>query len=166
MTPVTARGCTTRSRDRSDIAVSIARQHRRRRRAPRTILRSCAWHVAEVVATREPVVLVCGEPRCPMGTSFYFGFEPPGHLTVVNADQFAAAPLPAHARVRLVTQMIRALGAAREPARIAEELGLPRITWHPEVRLYDAGDGARLQAALARGRSSTAPLSSVRPSPR
>jgi hypothetical protein len=91
---------------------------------------------AEVASTGDRVVLVCGDPR--------------GNLTVVNADAFAAAPLPAHARVRLVTQMIRALGAAREPARLAEELGLPRITWHPDVRLYDAGDGARLHAALAR----------------
>jgi len=119
---------------------------------------------AEVERTRERVVLVCGEPRCPMITAFHFGFAPPGNLTVVNADEFAAAPLPAHARVRLVTQMIRARGAAREPARLAEELGLPRITWHPEVRLYDAGDGASLHEGLALFRASPSPLPSVRPS--
>jgi hypothetical protein len=93
---------------------------------------------------------VCGDFRCPPLTAFYFGFAPPPHLTVVLPAEFAAAPLPDRARVRLLVQVNRSNGAGRDVARRADALGLPRIIGHPELRLYDAGDGARLHAALTR----------------
>jgi hypothetical protein len=39
-------------------------------------------------------------------------------------------------------------GTGKELARRAEALGLHPIAWHPEVRLYDAEDGARLRGTL------------------
>jgi len=104
---------------------------------------------AEVASTRELVVLVCGDPRCPPISGFHFGFEPPGNLVVVTAAAFATAPLPEHARVRLITHMTRAGGVAKDIARRADALALPQITSHPQIRLYDGGDGARLHDALA-----------------
>jgi hypothetical protein len=105
---------------------------------------------AELASTSEPIVLVCGEPRCRAATGFHFGFEPPARLIVVDVPDFAAMPLPPHARVRLITQLVRVGGAARDVADRAEALGLRRIVWHAELRLYDAGDGAQLRDALAR----------------
>jgi hypothetical protein len=105
--------------------------------------------VAEVAGTTDRVVVVCGDPRCAPITGFYFGFEPPPQLTLIDAPAFAAAPLPERARVRLIAQVNRSNGVAGEVARRAEALGLRRIVWHPEIRLYDAGDGARLHQALA-----------------
>jgi hypothetical protein len=104
---------------------------------------------AEVAATGDRVVLVCGDIRCPLFTQFYFGFEPPANLTIAMASQFAAAPLPDRARVRLLAHVARSGGSGKELARRAEVLGLRRIAWHAEVSLYDAGDGARLRDALA-----------------
>jgi hypothetical protein len=103
---------------------------------------------AEVAATGDRVVLVCGDIRCPLYARFYFGFEPPAHLTVVMASQLAATPLPDRARVRLLAHVERSGGSGKELARRAEALGLRPIAWHPEVRLYDAGDGAQLRDAL------------------
>jgi hypothetical protein len=103
----------------------------------------------EVTGTTERVVLVCGDPRCPPIAAFYFGFDPPAHLDIVMAADFAAAPPPHQARVRLFTHLSRAGGVARPIAQTADVLALPAIVWHPELRLYDAGDGARLHAALA-----------------
>jgi hypothetical protein len=105
---------------------------------------------AEVAGTTDRIVLVCGDLRCPLYTRFYFGFEPPANLTVVTTPDFAAAPLPAPARVRVIAHTLRSDAQGMEVVRRAEALGLPRITWHPEVRLYDAGDGARLHDALAK----------------
>jgi hypothetical protein len=104
---------------------------------------------AEVASTGDRVVLVCGDIRCPLYARFYFGFEPPANLTVVMASEFAAAPLPGRARVRLLAHIMRSGGSGKELARRAEALGLHPIAWHPEVQLYDAGDGARLHDALA-----------------
>jgi len=109
-----------------------------------------AWLRAEVASTSDRIVLVCGEPRCPRYTDFYFGFERPGNLVVVPAPEFAAAPLPERARVRLITQVHRTGAVGADVARRAEAIGLRRIVWHPDLRLYDAGDGARLREALAR----------------
>jgi hypothetical protein len=103
---------------------------------------------AEVAATGDRIVLVCGDIRCPLYARFYFGFEPPASLTVVMASQLAATPLPDRARVRLLAHVERSGGSGKELARRAEALELRPIAWHPEVRLYDAGDGARLRDAL------------------
>jgi hypothetical protein len=105
---------------------------------------------AEVASTGDRVVLVCGDPRCPPITGFYFDFAPRDNLTVVTAEQFVAAPLPERARVRLIAHLERAGGVAKDVARRADALGLPRIAGNTDVRLYDAGDGARLHEALAR----------------
>lgn len=105
---------------------------------------------AEVASTTDRVVLVCGDLRCPMFTDLHFGFESPANLVVIEAPAFAVAPLPERARVRLLVQLVRSAGAAKDVARRAEALGLRRILWHPDVRLYDAGDGARLREALAK----------------
>jgi hypothetical protein len=43
----------------------------------------------------------------------------------------------------------RMSGAAREVARRADALQLPRLNTDPVARVYDAGDGARLHEALA-----------------
>jgi hypothetical protein len=102
---------------------------------------------AEVAATPDRVVVVCADGDCPKYTQFYFGFAPPDNLSIVTATEFAAAPLPAHARVRLMVHLDRSGGDAD---RRAVTLGLPPILRLSQVRLYDAGDGARLRDALAR----------------
>jgi hypothetical protein len=79
---------------------------------------------AEVVSTSDRIVLVCGDPRCPPNTGFYLGFAPPAHLAIVLPAEFAAAPLPDRARVRLLVQVNRSSGAGRDVARRAEALGL------------------------------------------
>jgi hypothetical protein len=104
---------------------------------------------AEVARTSDRVVLVCGDFRCPPLTGFYFGFAPPAQLGVVLPAEFAAAPLADRARVRLLVQVNRSGGAGRDVAGRAEALGLPRIVGDAALRLYDAGDGARLHDALA-----------------
>jgi hypothetical protein len=45
--------------------------------------------------------------------------------------------------------MVHLERSGKEADRCAEALGLPPIVGSPDVRLYDAGDGARLHAALA-----------------
>jgi hypothetical protein len=105
---------------------------------------------SEVARTTDRVVLVCGDFRCPMFTDLHFGFEAPANLVVVGAPDFAVARLPERARVRLLVQLVRSGGVGKDIARRAEELGLRRILWHPDVRLYDAADGAQLREALAK----------------
>jgi hypothetical protein len=102
---------------------------------------------AEVAATPDQVVVVCADANCPTYTQFYFGFAPPDNLSIVTVPEFAAASLPAHARVRLMVHMAR---SGQDANRRAEALGLPAILWSSNVRLYDAGDGARLHDALTR----------------
>jgi hypothetical protein len=111
-------------------------------RAVYAVLRS------EVAGTTGRVVVVCGDPRCPPITGFHFGFEPPANLTVVTAAEFAAAPLPSPATVRAIVHTERSNGAGRDLGRRAEALGLRPLVWDREIRLYDAGDGARLHDAL------------------
>jgi hypothetical protein len=100
---------------------------------------------AEVASATDRVVVVCEDYRCPIFTAFFFGFEPPANLVVVAAPGFATAPLPERAKVRLIAHLQPSGGLARR----AEDLGLRPIVWDPDVRLYDAGDGARLHDALA-----------------
>jgi hypothetical protein len=113
---------------------------------------------AEVASTTDPVVLLCGDFRCGMFADLHFGFEVPANLVVVNAVDFAAARLPERARVRLLVQLTRA-GASRDAVRCAEALGLRKILWTSNVRLYDAEDGSRLRRALGSPLSSTMPRS-------
>ncbi len=99
------------------------------------------------------VVVVCGEPRCVEISSFYFEFAPPANVTVTFARDFAAAPRPDHATVRALVNVGRSSGARRTDPHLdmtqpIEALALRPIVWHPNVRLYDAGDGARLWEAL------------------
>jgi len=104
---------------------------------------------------REPgnLVLVCGEPRCIAIATWYYGFELPPTLTVVHANDFAAAPLPAGAHVRALVNRVRAPGAHRtdpKSDRTADiaALHLPVLAGNKNVTLYDAGDGTALQRAL------------------
>lgn len=62
-------------------------------------------------------MIVCGDPRSVALTEFYFGLDPPPND-------------PRGGRVKQI-----------------EALGLPPLVWHPDFRLYDAGDGARLWAS-------------------
>jgi hypothetical protein len=99
------------------------------------------------------VVLVCADPRCPAISAFYFGFQPPPNLKVAFAPDFADAPLPGNATVRAVVNMTRRQSAREIDPRgdrvdEIEAARLPPITWHRDVRLYDAGDGARLHELL------------------
>ncbi len=101
----------------------------------------------------EPIVLVCGEPRCVAISDWYFGFERPASLTVIHANDFAAAPLPAGVHVRALVNRVRAPGAHRtdpKTDRTADitALGLPVLAGNKNVTLYDAGDGVALQRAL------------------
>jgi hypothetical protein len=108
---------------------------------------------AEVASTTDPVVLLCGDYRCGVIADLHFGFEVPENLVVINVVDFPTARLPERARVRLHIQLMRA--ASRDAVRCAEELGLRKIFWSPDVQLYDAEDGSRLRSALASSLPST-----------
>ena len=99
------------------------------------------------------VVLVCGEPRCVSIAGFYFAFEPPPNLNVTYAGDFARAPRPDHVTVRALVNLIRSAGVRRADPHAdltapIDQLELPRIVWHKDVHLYDAGDGTKLWDAL------------------
>jgi dolichyl-phosphate-mannose-protein mannosyltransferase len=102
---------------------------------------------AEAAATTDRIVVVCADVDCPDYTRFYFAWSPPANVAIVTAPEFTAAPLPAPARVRLMVHLER---SGQQAERCAEALGLPPILWSPTVRLYDAGDGARLHQTLTR----------------
>lgn len=107
----------------------------------------------EEVRHGHPVVLVCGEPRCAAVAGFYFGFALPANFTTLPASDFAASPLPPGVSVRALVNDTRAIGAARsdpksDATQEIDALGLPTLTWHPHVRLYDARDGRLLWSAL------------------
>jgi hypothetical protein len=104
---------------------------------------------------REPgnIVLVCGEPRCEYIAPWYYGFDPPQTLSVVHANDFAAAPLPTGVHVRALVNRVRAPGAhSTDPKsdRTADitALHLPVLAGNANVTLYDAGDGAALWRGL------------------
>lgn len=108
---------------------------------------------AEAADASRHVVIVCGEPRCvPIG-NFYFGFALPANVTVVFATDFANAPPPTGATVRALVNLLRSTGAHRTDPKLdmtgpIEALQLPRIAGDRNIHLSDAGDGARLWAAL------------------
>lgn len=98
-------------------------------------------------------VIVCGEPRCVQIGGFYFGFELPPNATVIFANDFAEAAMPAGARVVAVVNFPRAAGARRtnpdlDRTEAIATLKLPVLAGNKNVKLYDAGDGARLWQAL------------------
>ena len=104
------------------------------------------------VARGGPVVLVCGDVRCPSITNFHFGFAPPASLTIVYAADFAPVP---GARVRALVnrprtcyleQAYRADYGEQDRTQMIEALHLPALWTSRDVTLYDAGDGAALHA--------------------
>ena len=100
-----------------------------------------------------PLVVVCGEPRCAMIGSFYFGFEPPPNVTMPLAGELASTAIPPGALVRALVNRTRAPGARKtDPSsdRTADitALHLPILAGNKNVTLYDAGDGVALQRAL------------------
>jgi hypothetical protein len=101
-----------------------------------------AWLRDDVAAGRD-VVLVCGDPRCPAITGYYFEFDVPRNLTVVTLDDFAkSTPTPgARAVVRAIVN--RGRGFSGDAAR--RFASLPVIVERGDVSLYDAGDGAALR---------------------
>lgn len=103
------------------------------------------------------VVLVCGDPYCGSISSFYFGFTPPPNLNIVFAPAFRDAPLAPGAKVFAITNATRGPVAEwfdpqKDPygykVDLIRSLDLPRLVHDRDVDLYDAGDGARLHAAL------------------
>ncbi|HEY5951210.1 MAG TPA: hypothetical protein VIV40_37215 [Kofleriaceae bacterium] len=107
----------------------------------------------ETADPQHRVLLVCGEPRCTSIASYYFGFMPRENFTVTFAGDFAAAPLPANVSVRALVNKSRSPGARRTDPKLdrteqIDALALPKLVTHRSVRLYDAGDGARLWQAL------------------
>jgi hypothetical protein len=99
------------------------------------------------------VLLVCGEPKCTAIWRFYFRFEDPPNLQVVYARDFAVAPLSPDVRVRALVNAGRASGIRRVSTELdmttaIDAAALPTLFNREGVRLYDAGDGARLHAAL------------------
>lgn len=105
---------------------------------------------AEAENTTERIVLICGDGDvwCPALTDYYFGFDRPSNLDVVILRGFTDAPLPEAVRVRLLVNVRRSSERGEELVRRAEALALRRIVSYPKVRLYDAGNGARLHEAL------------------
>jgi hypothetical protein len=105
-------------------------------------------------------------------TYFYFGLEPPANLTAVFATNFARTPLPAGATVRALVNLPRAQALRKTFPQLdltqpIEALALRPIASHREVRLYDAGDGARLWEALrAADRATAAAPASAGATPR
>ncbi len=102
----------------------------------------------EVADGGKRFTLVCGDPRCEAISSYYFHFAVPPNLHVVFARGWTG---PDGSTVRALVNMTRAPGARETNQDLSapiEALNLPRIAWHKDVRLYDAGDGARLYEAL------------------
>ncbi len=100
-----------------------------------------------------PVVLVCGDLRCPAITSFNFGFSPPANLTVVFAPDFPRASIPSGAKIVAMVNLSRGAGSEWATPTTYDvqqivALDLPTIMSSRDVRLYDAGDGKRLRTAL------------------
>lgn len=104
---------------------------------------------AEVTRTSDRIIVVCDDFRCASLARFYFGFQPPPHLAIVTASEFASAPPPAAARVLLIAFVSGSHGVGPEIASRAESLGLRAMRRYPQVRMYDAGDGAPLHRSLA-----------------
>jgi len=115
---------------------------------------TAAYAALRADVARGPVVLVCGDLRCPWVTAYHFGFRPPPTLTVVEAPAFAAAPPPAGARVRVLVNRARArylqatYGEGSPTNDAIAKLHLPILVDGGDVQLHDAGDGAALHAAL------------------
>lgn len=101
----------------------------------------------------QPIVLVCGEPRCPAIAVFHFKFAAPPNVSIVSASDFAHAPKPDHALVRALVNLPRGAGVRRSDPHAdytgtIDKLGLPALYRSKDVRLYDAGDGATLWQTL------------------
>lgn len=117
---------------------------------PRPLTAAFAALRAEAAASPRDLVLVCVDAQTTALCRFYFGFPPPPHVRVVAAPEFAQAPPPpAHARVRaLVAGIEIPLEPSRRTIAQIDALGLPALVQRGKLHLSDAGDGARLHAAL------------------
>ncbi|MFT3694328.1 MAG: hypothetical protein QM831_14370 [Kofleriaceae bacterium] len=120
-----------------------------RRQTPETD----AFHFVRDEAKPEPVVIVCGEPRCLQIAAFYFGFDVPANVTIVHANDFAAAPEPHGVIVRALVNAPRAVGAHKTDPHSdrtgdIDAMGLFPIIDSHGVRLYAEGDGMALWRAL------------------
>jgi 4-amino-4-deoxy-L-arabinose transferase-like glycosyltransferase len=107
----------------------------------------------EVADPSRRFVLVCGEASCVSAIGIHFGLVVPANLTVMFAADFARAPLPEHVTVRALVNLPRGRGVRqRDPhddmTLPIAALALPPIAGDRDVRLYDAGDGARLRDTL------------------
>ncbi|MEJ7597510.1 MAG: hypothetical protein WKG01_06330 [Kofleriaceae bacterium] len=107
----------------------------------------------ELADPNRRIVLVCADHRCVWISSFYFGFDVPPNLTVVFAPDFARAPLPALVTVRALVNLdlageFRTGHPSADMAAPIEAVSLSPLFKRSHVRLYDAGDGARLWTAL------------------
>jgi len=103
---------------------------------------------SEVADRSKRYTLVCGDPRCEAITSYYFDFALPPNLKVAYGGGWTG---PDGSTVRALVNMTRAAGARETNQDLSapiEALHLPRLAWHEDVRLYDAGDGAQLFKAL------------------
>jgi hypothetical protein len=106
---------------------------------------------ADLAAPGE-VVVVCPDFRCIVAIPFELGYQVPPRLRLVSVVDFARAPPPAPGtRVRVVVKRVRrrvTMFADATTMHAIDALGLPRVYWHRDLRLYDAGDGARLHETL------------------
>jgi hypothetical protein len=130
---------------------AYAIQLRIRRERPEMAAYAVLRREAEDPARR--LVVVTSDPRGVAVAWFYFGLAPPANVQLVYAPEFAAAPLPPHATVRALVSESRRKGVEKIDPRgdrvdAIEALHLPALMWHHNIRLYDAGDGTRLHAAL------------------
>jgi hypothetical protein len=103
---------------------------------------------AEVADPSKRFTLVCGDPRCEAISNYYFDFAPPPNLKVAYGRGWTG---PDGSTVRALVNMTRAAGARETNQDLSgpiEALQLPRLASHEDVRLYDAGDGARLYQVL------------------
>jgi hypothetical protein len=121
-------------------------------RRPRPEAELYALVRAELSDPARRVVLVCGDRNRTALSRFYFRFSPPPNLSILFAGDYAHLPKPERASVRLLNDL--AAGSRNsgdltiDRTQQLETLQLPPILRQPTLRLYDAGDGAQLWAAL------------------
>ncbi len=104
---------------------------------------------AEVKNAGRQVVLVCDDGRCKAISEFYFGLDLPPNLTIITTDAVETTPRPADAIVRVMVYIPRGahpreLEQSNALVKRFVGLGFPVMMQHPDLWVFDAGDGARL----------------------
>lgn len=89
--------------------------------------------VADAKATSGRYTLVCGDPRCPSVTTFYFGFEVPANVRVVEE-----LPAAGDGRVAVIVNRPRAAEYHRDLEARAAAAGVPRSLVTPTTVLFDS----------------------------